>query len=394
MTDQQLILIHDYAGHPFQFDLSREIARRGYRVVHGFYSGDAGPKGDILSHETDPDSFKVIPFDIKGNYNKSAYLSRRSMDIRYGKTVANWIVENSPNVVISGNTPSEAQEKVFAACRKVEAKFIPWVQDLYSVAVRIVLRRKLPFLGAPVSFYYKYLDKRHLMRSHRNILISDDFLSEVCKWGVPRIKNRVIPNWGALQSVHLTEKNNWLARKHKLNEKFVFLYSGTLGIKHRPDLLLDLAMAFAKYPDVVIVLSGQGRGYDKLKVSAPSRGLTNIRFLPIQSIHNFKFLLGAADVTVATLEDEAGQFAIPSKVLNYMCAGKPILLSAPKQNQASRLISNERLGIQCDEHSFVYEAQKLYEFPSLRDKFGFNARKYAERNFDLEVIASNFEEVF
>ncbi len=28
------ILVHDYSGHPFQAQLSRELARRGHDVVH------------------------------------------------------------------------------------------------------------------------------------------------------------------------------------------------------------------------------------------------------------------------------------------------------------------------------------------------------------------------
>jgi hypothetical protein len=44
--DMQL-LIHDYAGHPFQVQLSRELAMRGYSVVHAFTGGLLTPRGSL-----------------------------------------------------------------------------------------------------------------------------------------------------------------------------------------------------------------------------------------------------------------------------------------------------------------------------------------------------------
>jgi hypothetical protein len=33
------ILISDYSGHPFQVQLSRELARRGHGVTHSYSTG-------------------------------------------------------------------------------------------------------------------------------------------------------------------------------------------------------------------------------------------------------------------------------------------------------------------------------------------------------------------
>ena len=41
------ILVHDYAGHPFQVQLSRELARRGHDVLHLYCSSTHTPRGDL-----------------------------------------------------------------------------------------------------------------------------------------------------------------------------------------------------------------------------------------------------------------------------------------------------------------------------------------------------------
>src|SRR5450631_3453912 len=47
------ILLNDYCGHPFQVELSRELARRGHEVLHVYSADDQTPKGDLLPHRTD-----------------------------------------------------------------------------------------------------------------------------------------------------------------------------------------------------------------------------------------------------------------------------------------------------------------------------------------------------
>src|SRR2546421_3140678 len=55
------IVVHDYSGHPFQAQLSRELARRGHEVLHlhcpGYHSG----KGALERTAADPPGFEVEP---------------------------------------------------------------------------------------------------------------------------------------------------------------------------------------------------------------------------------------------------------------------------------------------------------------------------------------------
>ena len=41
------ILVHDYSGHPFQVELSRELARRGHEVTHSYCEAYVSGKGHL-----------------------------------------------------------------------------------------------------------------------------------------------------------------------------------------------------------------------------------------------------------------------------------------------------------------------------------------------------------
>ena len=128
------------------------------------------------------------------------------------------------------------------------------------------------------------------------------------EWGVDESKIRILENWAALDEVpQIPRKNAWAA-EHGLVDKPVFLYSGTLGLKHRPDLLYDIAKTLKDECQVVVISEGVGR--DFLEKMPP---LENLLLLDFQPYHRLPEVLASADVLLATLEADAGQFAVHSK---------------------------------------------------------------------------------
>ena len=121
-----------------------------------------------------------------------------------------------------------------------------------------------------------------------------------------------------------------------------------------------------------------------------------LRVLPFQPFLDMPEMLATADVLVAVLEADAGIFSVPSKVLTYHCAGKPILAAMPSGNLAARIIAKEGSGICVEPDNitgFLNAARQLRQDAALRQRCGEKARAYAERHFDIEKIADRFEEI-
>ena len=252
------IAVHDYCGHPFQFELSRELARRGHEVRHFFFAGDLGPKGNARRSPNDPATFSVEAISMGRPYSKSNLIRRRQADILYGKLANQSIASFAPDVTLSGNTPLEAQATILKGAHRAGSAFVFWMQDFYSLAAAKILRRKIPVLGHAIGAYYKHLETTMLCRSDGVILISDDFKPALNGLGVGESATEVIQNWGALDELPLRPKDTSWAKEHGLADKFVFLYSGTLALKHDPDLLWALAECFEKDPKVAVVVVASG----------------------------------------------------------------------------------------------------------------------------------------
>ena len=393
------ILVHDYAGHPFQVQLSRELASRGHDVRHAYAGGLQTPRGELQKRANDPSSFDSFEVPMNENYAefKYSFVKRRSMEVEYGATAGKMIREWKPELVISANTPTESQTGILAASQEVGAQFIYWCQDFYSIAVDKLVRKKIPIVGKFIGNYYKGLDRKHLQASDHVVAITEDFKPiMVDDFGVEPKKVSVIPNWAPLESLPVEAKENEWAREQGLVGKFVVLYTGTLGMKHNPNLLLGVAERFKENDDVRVVVISEGMGSDWLKEQREAKGLKNLILLGYQPFDKLPQVLASGDVLTGVLEEDAGVFSVPSKVLTYLCAKKPILLAVPEVNLAARSIREEEAGLTvgpADEAGFWNAAEVLYKDRELCEKMAGKARAYAEETFDVVRIGDRFEEI-
>ena len=389
------ILIHDYAGHPFQVELSRKLAARGHRVTHAWFHADLGPKGVMKRLQQDPSELVFRPVGADISYSKTNFLKRRAGDRKYGRAVADLIAEIAPDVVISGNTPTEAQDPIVQTCHDHHIPFVFWCQDFFSIAASDLLAKKMPGIGHLIGAWYRYLERRQMRRSARILHITDAFSEQTDRWGIPRSKVVVIPNWGALENIDVLDRDRMWARDYDLGDGTRFLYSGTLALKHNPALLEALAGELSHAEKLVVVSAGVGADY--LRSRQNSGNLTHLTLLPLQPFEIMQDVLASGDVLLCVIERSAGKYSVPSKLLTYLCAGRPIVLAAPAENLAASILRESGAGIVVepeDISGFVAGALSFRDDAEKARQAGRAGRIWAEKHFDLEAISDRFEDLF
>jgi colanic acid biosynthesis glycosyl transferase WcaI len=390
------IVVNDYSGHPFQVELSRSLARRGHNVRHVHFADFQTPKGDLVRRDDDAPGFEVCGLSLGRPFAKNRYFRRVLQERQYGRLVAKTAVLFQPDVVIGSNNPLDAQRALQEACRSAGVRFVFWLQDIYSVAINHVMRRKLPVLGDVIGAYYTHLERELLRRSDVVVAITEDFIPIIKGWGVHEKRCTVIRNWAPLESISPMDKDNAWSRAQGLVDKRVVLYSGTLGLKHDPLLLVDLAESLRSREDTIVVVVSEGVGAELVKDAASKRQLENLRVRPFQPFEIYSQVLGSADILLSIIEPEAGIFSVPSKVLSYFCAGRALVLSVPKENLAARTVMEVGAGV-CvdpgDREAFCNAVLGYIDRPDRRLADGRKGRAYAENTFAIEAITDRFEVV-
>jgi glycosyltransferase involved in cell wall biosynthesis len=207
----------------------------------------------------------------------------------------------------------------------------------------------------------------------------------------------VIPNWAPLDEIRpVTRTNDW-SHEHGLDEVRTLLYSGTLGLKHNPELLVRLArVVIDSGQPVQLVVVNQGPAEQVLRDEA-TRLDVPLLLLPFQPYELLSEVLGSGDVLVVLLEQAAGAFSVPSKTLSYLCAGRPVLGLMPGENLAATLVASvDGCVLPPEDRSLPSAAAWIREVLADGQRsaaLGKAARALAEQEFALTTCADRFETI-
>ena len=335
--------------------------------------------------------------NIEGTYNKYS-LTRLRNDYLYAKECSRVIVEFKADVVLSGCATPMTQNWLRKACQREGIRFVAWVQDLYGRGVRAVLSRKLGAPGDLVGRRFVQMDESLIRRSDGVVFISEGFRNDYAAVRRRSIGSwHVIENWAPFDGLPRRPRANAWREKHGLTGKRVLLYSGTLGLKHNPDLLAQLAVHFENNADVAIVVISQGPGRDYLERRKVESKLSNLHLLDFQPFEDLPDVIATGDILIAIIEKGAGSYSAPSKVLTYLCAARPLLLSVPSSNLSAQIVARNNAGIVVepdDLKGFLAAARELVNDPDRADVLAASGHAYANRTFQIERIGNKFQEVF
>jgi len=388
------LLLHDFAGHPFPAQLARVLARRGVEVDHAYCSGVATGQGDLVRRPDDPASLRFSDVS-SARFERYSPLKRMASEARYGARLARHVRRTRPDVVLSGNTPLLAQAALWGAARSVGATRVFWVQDFLGRGTRSVLAARSPLLGRTLGAGFERLETTLLRRSDRAIVIAEDFVAELERRSVA-VPTTVVENWAPLDEITLEPRDTAWSRAHGFHDRPVALYSGTLGLKHDPEHLLAVAERLRGTEARLVVIT-EGRGREALEAARRDRGLDDVLvLLDYVPYDDFPQVLGAADVTLVLLEEAAGTFSVPSKVLAYLAAGRPVVAAMPADNLATATVERARAGVVTrpgDHEAFATAVADLLADDERRVAAGASARAYAAATFDIDLIADRIGEV-
>ena len=387
------ILVHDYSGHPFQVELSSELAHRGHDVTHSYCAAYVSGKGN-LDDETSPVEFEAIG---RGEVvDKLAFRRRIVQELRFGVQLARQVRRRAPEVVMVANTPVPSMVLLAAYLRVRRIPLVLWHQDVQGIAIRSFAGAKLGRAFRLVAGVVARGERWVARRSAAVVVIADSFVDVHRGWGTAD-KTTVIPNWAPLGEIVPTPRDNAWARRHGIAGQPSLVYSGTLGLKHNPALLVGLARQVrdAGVPVHLTVVS-EGPAVDVLRAEAERLGVP-ITLLPFQPYEELPQVLGSGDVLVVLLDRSAGAFSVPSKTLSYLCAGRPVLGLMPSENLAATLVAGAEGCVLPPVDSALAEAGRwvasVLKDPLRRDELGHKARALAEREFALDGCATRFEEI-
>lgn len=393
------VIVHDFSGHPFQAELSRKLADSGLEVDHVSAEQYVSGKGHLEVQPGDSPTLSFTGISLDLPFQKYSPLARLRFERAYAREWIARLKAAPADAIVACNLPLVSMFLFARHAKRSKLPYVMWHQDIYSSGLSDELHRKFPRplarLGARVFERMEAYCARH---ARHVVAIGDAFKEVYPGWKVASENVSVIPNWAPLDKVFPVDRTNRRSAELFPDEDSLRLvYAGTIGRKHNPKLLVDLVRNALDndIPASMVVIS-QGEAADDLTEIAATEQIP-LTVLPFQPADDLPVVLGSADVLVALLEPDATKFSIPSKVLSYMAAGRPILGLMPGDNPAAIDIKDSG-GFVADPSDVGAKSATawLSELAADRDlveQIGHRTRAIAEEKFDVDAVARQFDAI-
>ena len=240
------------------------------------------------------------------------------------------------------------------------------------------------------NFTYRNADKI--------IVISEDFKKNIMEKGVPEEKIVVVYNWVDQNAVvDVPRKQNKLFDKYGLDRsKFYIEYSGNIGLTQNMDMLLEvMAELQVSYPDINLVLVGEGAYKAQVEKIVAEKQLKNVHLLPFQPYEDISYVFSLGDAGLVISKPGVGANSVPSKTWSIMSASRPVLANFD-ENELKQIVETHHCGIFTkagDKEAFKQSIFTLYNNREMAVEMGKNGRQFVMDNLTREVGTQKYVDV-
>lgn len=238
------------------------------------------------------------------------------------------------------------------------------------------------------------LESQLLRRVDRLTTISEGMRRRVCAKARRREPCGLLPNWGAVQEMRPWTGANAYRSAWGLSSddhRVVCMYSGNMGRKQGLDDLIA-ALDCLDPAQLLAVLAGSGAVRDEVAAALPGLRCP-AQLLELQPRSRLREFLAAADIHCLPQKAAMADLVMPSKLLNIMAVGRPVVVAADAGTELARVVTTAGCGLVVppgDPAAFAAALTRLIQDPALRARCGHAGRAYVCRYLAIDRVLGRF----
>jgi glycosyltransferase involved in cell wall biosynthesis len=285
------------------------------------------------------------------------------------------------------------------------AKLIYCIQDFNPEQIKAVNYSKNKLILSAMMA----VDKFSCRQSDLVVTVGRD-LVETLKH---RFKHKKVPNhvminnWIDEKEIYPLNADNKrvvaFKKQYKLEDKFVIMYSGNIGLYYDLENLLKVIKKFKPGTktlggkEVVFAFVGAGAILENLIAYKDKCKLDNVVFIPYQNKADLNYSLNAGDVHWVVNSKGIKGVSCPSKFYGVIAAGKPVLGVLEEGSEIQMLIKEIGCGLVCEPGDYDSVEENIRWFIENSGsgrvvEMGERGRGYLEKNLTKEVSVKRYVE--
>jgi hypothetical protein len=319
-------------------DATAELARRGHAVtVLTSNRGYDDPSVRFARRESlQGVDIRRLPFS---SFGKRSILVRLVGGLLFllQAIVRGLFLPGVDTILVSTTPPMAGMAGVILATLR-RARLVYWVMDLnpdQAVALGVVKP------GSRSVRVYDWMNRVILGRADAVVALDRLMAGRLSGKRAMNGRLHILPPWPHEDQIRpVPRQGNPFRAEHRLNDRFVVMYSGNHSPANPLRTVIDAALELQAESDITFAFVGGGAG----KREVEDAGASNILSLPYQPMETLHYSLTAADVHVVTMGDDMAGIIHPCKVYGAMAAARPILFVGPAECHVTDLMKQGNIG--------------------------------------------------
>jgi glycosyltransferase involved in cell wall biosynthesis len=295
-----------------------------------------------------------------------------------------------PDIILATSPPFSGMASAWLVSKLRRVPLILDIRDIWpdsAVSVGMMSKGKL--------FNFLQWWEKKFYKKAKKIIVNANGIGErlVKEKGVNSEKIEFLPNGSEIDIFDLNDNGEEINKKYNLDNKFVVLFTGLIGLAQDPEVIIKSANLLKDKENIIFLIVGDGPKREPCLDLIKELNLKNVIMTGSKPRSEMPKFCARANVCLAThKEDKLFSDVISSKIFDYMGAAKPIVINS--EGEGSRIIEEADAGLKADIASPESLTEKIlffYNNNEISKEKGLNGRVYAEEHFDKKKIAEKLQ---
>jgi len=379
-------------------DLSDEFLKNGDEVYIATIREKKLDLKTSLSIENDAKILRIKTRNMFGEINKiEKFFSMMTIHRLIAKEIIRYWHDVNFDIIV-GTSPYMFQKSLIFR-----------LKSYYSCQSFLILWDLFPQNAKDLGLIKNKYLFRYLKYKEKNNLKSFDFIGCQSIGNLEYMNNNY--EYLDINSLHLFSQWSVIGQKkasvkldirNKYNFKkddFIFVFGGNMGIPQNLVSFVDIANEMQYLKKIKFVFIGHGTEKKGLVKKVKENNIKNVIFINQMDRLDYQDFLSSCDVGIISLDPRFTFPNFPSKILDYLKHGLPIIAALDKfaLADAGELIESQiQAGLVSNSNDLEGTKEnifKLFSDDDLRKRFSLNGSSYFKKNFNVVNRYSDFKKI-